>query len=215
MGTNSEKIEYDKSPPLQKKLAETDICKLSFKEWLIKKQLQMTTTMRRKESKPTFDTLYIIPWLQATAIYTSKQSLIKNRVLKFALWRASLRALLCPYIILTQALSAFICGWKKMGRLGSVGETIFGVHSSFFVFMVLRLINHSSMIDQNKQCESRHSSFNRLKHGQSLFVQQEKDHTHWMSGWGIFIAGSADILPAADFCRTSSKHTLQKFKLCT
>ncbi len=138
----------------------------------------MTTTMRRKESKPTFDTLYIIPWLQATAIYTSKQSLIKNRVLKFALWRASLRVLLCPYIILTQVLSAFICGWKKMGRLGSVGETIFGVHSSFFVFMVLRLINHSSMIDQNKQCESPHSSFNRLKlNGQSLFVQQEKDHT--------------------------------------
>jgi len=83
MGTNSEKIQYDKSSPLQKKLAETDICELSFKEWLIKKQFQMTTTMRRKESKPTFDMLYIIPWLQARAIYTSKQILIKNRVLNF------------------------------------------------------------------------------------------------------------------------------------
>lgn len=55
MGTNSEKIQYDKSSPLQKKLAETDICELSFKEWLIKKQFQMTTTMRRKESKLTSD----------------------------------------------------------------------------------------------------------------------------------------------------------------
>lgn len=50
------------------------------------------------------------------------------------------------------------------------------MHYSFFVFMVLRLISHSSMIDQNKQ--STFLSFNKLKlNGQRLFVQQEKDQT--------------------------------------
>jgi len=166
MGTNSEKIQYDKSSPLQKKLAETDICELSFKEWLIKKQFQMTTTMRRKESKPTFDMLYIIPWLQARAIYTSKQILIKNRVLNF------LDAVFICYPN-TSIISFTVT--EKGG--GCVKETFLGCITLFlFFFMVLRLINHSSMIDQNKQ--STFLSFNKLKlNGQRLFVHQEKDQT--------------------------------------
>lgn len=134
--------------------------------------------MRRKESKPTFDMLYIIPWLQATSIYTSKQSLIKNRVLKFALWRASFRALLCPYIILTQVLSAFICSWRN-GLFRECRRNHFW--SAFFFFCLYGSTpNQSSKHVWPKQtvCESTFLLFNRLKfNGQRLFVQQKKDHT--------------------------------------
>lgn len=92
----------------------------------------MKTTMRRKESKPTFDPLYIIPWLQANIHLHIKAEFDKTQSTKICSVESKCQDSI--YYTNTSIWSCCLPLWKD----GVVErESFYGVYHSFFIYLII------------------------------------------------------------------------------